>query len=239
MKVPFVHLVVLLVFLLPTLPSFSQTHFETSYLNLQLPKSWSCTESGNQEWLCRSKENQALRRGFISLKAKLRGTGDTPEKYYQSLSRPISKQQSKTNFLLSRVINISKKTIKNQNWIEALHQDSEVKNYFTQYLITTKGDLAILAQFNWHKDAAYPFPQIYKNIIKTLELKKNLASVQESLPQIAETTRLIPNLPTTKGEGMAKLSIEFKSNSKQIYIATGILALALVGFALFYFRRKR
>jgi hypothetical protein len=68
---------------------------------------------------------------------------------------------------------VQKQKINDQEWLDGLHQDSEVKNYYTRYLATIKDQIAILVTFSAHNQA---YAKHSRNFDKTIQSLRVIAT---------------------------------------------------------------
>lgn len=144
---PVVYLFVL--FTLVGLPQSTQARtFKNPYITFEMPDTWRCV-SEQTEYVCRSEDVVKSKEAIIILTAKQIGPEDKFEIYANHLKNPIPLMQKNGTSIPSKVsVPPSEKTIAGQRWLDALHANSEVPNYFTRYLATIKDGVAILITFS-------------------------------------------------------------------------------------------
>ena len=121
--------------------------FESSFLSFELPPGWTCSRSGT-ETVC---ETQKLHNdAIVILAVKYRGPQDTLANYEDHLKSPQSNARDKS--LQSEVKFVNRRRISGQDWVEGLHFQSEVANYYTHYFATVTSHIGVLATFSVHKD---------------------------------------------------------------------------------------
>ncbi|MGZ3747364.1 MAG: hypothetical protein ACXWRE_08345, partial [Pseudobdellovibrionaceae bacterium] len=125
--------------------------FRNAYISFELPPSWNCNLE-QTEWVCRSESSKEAKEAIIILTAKEVGPTDSPQLYEAHLNSPIALNLKTGGTAESKVVYKAKTVqINDQPWIDGLHMSSEVANYFTRYLATIKGHIAVLVTFSAHK----------------------------------------------------------------------------------------
>ncbi|UYL09725.1 hypothetical protein B9G69_003945 [Bdellovibrio sp. SKB1291214] len=143
--------------------------FRNAYISFELPDTWKCNLE-QTEWVCRSEQNKESKEAIIILTAKEIGPTDTFQLYQAHLDSPIS-VMSKGGALTSKVVYKSKQeTINDQPWVDALHMNSEVPNYFTRYVATIKNKIAILVTFSAHKQYYTKYSQDFFKAVMSMRV---------------------------------------------------------------------
>jgi len=126
--------------------------FRNSYLSFEMPDTWDC-KLETTEWVCRATLDKESKEAIIILTAKEVGPTDSLAAYQQHLGTPQATTYKGAPSALSQVKYPPKQTmINDQVWVDGLHASSEVPNYFTRYLATIKGQIAVLFTCSAHKD---------------------------------------------------------------------------------------
>jgi len=216
--------------------------FRNAYISFELPPSWNCNLE-QTEWVCRSESSKESKEAIIILTAKEVGPTDSFQLYEGHLNSPITMNLKTGGTAESKIVYKAKTVqINDQPWIDGLHMGSEVPNYFTRYLATIKGKIAVLVTFSAHKQ----FYTKYSNdffkavmslrVIETTNLRNNPeirpggggalgpGSFQNAMP----TDMANPDDMNGGGKGSGKL---------------GLLAIALIlaaaGVYIFLKKRKK
>ena len=196
----------------------------TSFINLKEPQGWSCQKMST-EYLCRSNDTLEKKESFLVIKAKLAGRSDNLYSFYENLKQPLPVLNNTGTSALSKVYSVKQETIQGHKWVRALHLNSVTANYFTEYLVTIKGDLAIGIELNYHQSRFNKYKETMNKLVKSIQLVQNIASQQpkltapqpiqknEEAPFITETNNFIDESPTP-------LSLQ-----KIIYIGVGIILI--------------
>lgn len=168
---------VALVGLLTGLPEQAQAKtFRNAYVSFELADRWDCTLE-QTEWVCRTAAGPTdNREAIIILTAKEVGPSDSLTAYQQHLKTARSIFARSGQPIQSRVLKVEQRTINQHPWIDGMHEASEVPNYFTRYLATTKDKIAILVTFSAHKTHYSKYSQDFFRAIESLRViaTKNL-----------------------------------------------------------------
>lgn len=158
-------------FIALSLSSFSQARtFKNAYISFEMQDTWNC-KLEQTEWVCRSEDTQEGKEAVIILTAKEKGPTDSFPLYEAHINSSITSTTKSGTTLVSRVIYKAQQNRYNdQPWLDGLHQDSEVKNYFTRYLATIKDQIAILVTFSAHNKYYSKYSGHFMNTIKSLRV---------------------------------------------------------------------
>jgi hypothetical protein len=130
------------------LPSPLQ-RFRAPLFSMELPAGWTCELEGN-EFICRK---GAPPYGVLAIIAmKYRGPDDTLTAYREHVAKPIMREDRDGTEHPSRVVSVGEINLAGNVWINALHEESEVRNYLTRYLATITPNAAVLVTFSAHRD---------------------------------------------------------------------------------------
>lgn len=116
--------------------------FRSDAFEFVLPQHWSCNLE-ETEWVCQTSESGPPHDAIIILAQKLRGAQDTLEKYEAHLRQPRSSEHG-----TSEVQHVRRTHVRGQEWVDALHLGSELRDYLTRYLATTTSGRGILITFS-------------------------------------------------------------------------------------------
>lgn len=124
--------------------------FKNAYISFDMQDNWKCNLE-QTEWVCRAEDPQEAKEAVIILTAKEKGPTDSFPIYESHMNNPIN-TVSKAGIPLTSSVKYKAQNqkINDQAWLDGLHQDSEVQNYFTRYLATIKDEIAILVTFSAH-----------------------------------------------------------------------------------------
>lgn len=213
--------------------------FRNAYIAFEMPENWKCNLEVT-EWVCRAETGKESREAIIILTAKEVGPTDSFPLYEQHLNNPIKIQLKTGGTAESKIVYKAKSVnVNDQTWVDGLHLGSEVPNYFTRYLATTKEKIAILLTLSAHKNHYTKYSQEFFKTVMSLRViaSKNLLSKPDLSSGIrpgsetlgagignAMPTDMLADEPSDKGGG------------KSIYI---LVALALAAAGLYLFIRNR
>lgn len=126
--------------------------FKNAYISFEMQDNWKCNLE-QTEWVCRAEDPQEAKEAVIILTAKEKGPTDTLTIYETHMNSPIN-TVSKAGIPLTSTVKYKAQTarINDQPWLDGLHTDSEVQNYYTRYLATIKDEIAILVTFSAHNN---------------------------------------------------------------------------------------
>jgi len=163
--------------------------FTNSYVSFDLPKNWDCYLE-NTAWICRFSlpkscaSKQAMKKkeclnlkkktkeAIIILTAKEKGPTDSFEAYKAHLQTPRTIRTRKKTKAQSKVLHV--KSVKigkgKQRWVDGFHLGSEIPYYYTRYLATIKGNIAVLVTFSAHKLHYSKYSKAFFAAIKSLEV---------------------------------------------------------------------
>ncbi len=185
--------------LLFSTPAWS-VNYKTSYLAFDLPPNWECVPEGT-EYVCSSGLSKGKRDAVIVFTAKERGPSDSSSAYEQHLKTPRTIPNEKGQPSQSKVIKVVRNTIGGQEWIDGLHDSSEVSNYYTRYLATVKDQLGILVTFSAHRKSYSRYSQDFDRAIRSLVVQKI-----PTAPLVSDTTpRGSPGMGVGSGVGIPQL----------------------------------
>jgi len=158
--------------------------FRNAYISFELPPNWNCSLE-QTEWVCRSESNKESKEAIIILTAKEVGPTDSIQLYEQHLNTPITLNLKAGGAAPSKIVYKSKTVqINDQPWIDGLHLGSEVQNYFTRYLASIKGRIAVLVTFSAHKQYYTKYSQDFFKAVMSLRVieTKNLGNNPDQGP---------------------------------------------------------
>jgi hypothetical protein len=160
--------------------------FRNSYVSFELPDKWDCYLE-NTAWICRyaisksclgpssnskacQEQRKKTREAIIILAAKEVGPKDSFNAYYDHLKKPrpiVMKEgkRSSSKIIHTKAINIAK-----HKWIDGMHLGSEIPHYYTRYLATIKGNIAVLVTFSAHKRFYTNYSNEFFRAIKSLRV---------------------------------------------------------------------
>lgn len=217
--------------------------FSNSYVSFDLPDRWQCYAE-HTEWLCRINSGGASD-AMIVLTAKESGPLDTLNNYFAFLKQPRVVTGSGRS-LPSTVYKVEQVRIANQPWIDGFHFGSEVFNYYTRYMATTKDKLGILVTFSAHKSDYTKYSSDFMHAIATLRVTATVAQINSSkfsdefLGDVHGSFNdrlegVAPMEPMSEDDIWSKL---FGSEAAKTAVGGSMVAGA-IGFYLIFMKRKK
>ena len=156
-------------FIIFSFSSFAKK-FATDYISFDLLNNWHCHPEGT-EWICTNKLNRKkASEAMIILTAKQKGPPDSLAQYINHLKRPRTVKSLKAGKFTSKVFHAKQRQINQHMWIDGFHHGSEVPTYYTRYLVTTKGNLAILVTYSAHKNHYKKYASDFAASISSLKV---------------------------------------------------------------------
>lgn len=226
--------------------------FRNSYVSFELPSKWNCYLE-NTAWICRyaiskkclgpnasnpncQQQRKKTKEAIIILAAKELGPKDSFKTYYNHLKtpRPIILKGGKRS--ASKIIHVKPISIEKHKWIDGMHLGSEIPHYYTRYLATIKGNIAVLVTFSAHKLFYTKYSSEFFRAIKSLRV-------------VATRSSMLPK-SQIKGKGVGTLGVnigahlntalddaseegfdgEVSNHSNgNLYLILGAVLLALIG----------
>lgn len=211
---------------------FAKT-FSNSYISFELPPSWNCILE-QTEWVCRSTDSKESKEAIIILTAKEAGPLDKFELYQAHLESPIAATSKTGESFQSQVkIKPSKIQIQGHIWLDSLHMNSEIQDYFTRYIVTTKEKIAVLVTFSSHKNFYAKYSQEFNRIIQSINIK----STKNILKDISASSGFNGSLGSGSDPGILMPSMGSgipnpKKKQSPILILLGVLLLILIIYFL-------
>lgn len=144
--------------------------FRNAYVSFEMPDNWKCNLE-QTEWVCRSEDNQQSKEAIIILTAKEVGPMDSFEAYINHLNTPQQVTYRNTGTTTSRIVYQPKRvSVNDQQWVDGLHLGSEVPSYFTRYLATIKGKIAVLVTFSAHRNKYTDYSSAFFKAVQSLRV---------------------------------------------------------------------
>jgi hypothetical protein len=125
------------------------TYHRTTFFEFALPAGWACAVEGT-ETVCRP-AGPPPHDAIIIFAAKFRNASDNLAAYRAHVSEPKTGSDAAGATFLSRVERVEEREIGDYRWVDALHFESEIRNYYTRYLATTTAQIGVLITFSAHR----------------------------------------------------------------------------------------
>ena len=145
--------------------------FSTSYVSFDVLDNWRCYPEGT-EWICADKSKKKAIEATIILTAKQKGPMDSLSQYMTYLKSQRQVTSKRRGTFTSKVFHVKQREINKHLWVDGFHESSEVKSYYTRYLVTTNKSLAILVTYSAHKDHYKKYASDFASSINSLKVKE-------------------------------------------------------------------
>lgn len=216
--------------------------FRNAYISFEMPDAWRCNLE-QTEWVCRSENSTESKEAIIILTAKEVGPTDAFNLYEAHLNTPMTLTMKSGETSQSQV-QYKAKTMKitDQNWIDSLHLNSEVPNYYTRYVATIKDRIAILVTFSAHKDFYTKYSADFFKGIQSLQViaSKNLLARPDTGPLRPGSETLGSSIGSAMPADMQGAELIRKKKGGDNTLIYGlILVIAAIGIYLFLKRRRQ
>jgi hypothetical protein len=209
--------------------------FRNAYVSFELPGKWDCALE-NTEWVCRSAVADQAKESIIILTAKEVGPSDSIDAYEAHLKNPKSIPTKGGPVVQSQVVQMRNRSINNHTWVDGMHLSSEVQNYYTRYLATTKDRIAILVTFSAHKLYYTKYSNDFFNAILSLRVvadSRMLTNPQGPGVRPGGSELLGPGqMPGMPSDLMTDEALPEEGSGDSDMATKAILALVLIGAVL-------
>lgn len=213
--------------------------FRNAYIAFEMPDDWNCTLE-QTEWVCRSGKEPDIKEAIIILTAKEVGPTDSYPLYESHLNNPIS-APSATQATQSKLIYKAKYVqINNQKWLDGLHLSSEVPNYFTRYLATIKGRIAVLVTFSAHQRFYSKYSTMFHNAIMSMNIiaSNNISSRPEQGPIRPGTDTLGGTISSAMPADMYNDNAKEGGSNTTMLLGLLLVVGSIVGFLIYKKKNK-
>lgn len=147
--------------------------FRNAYVSFDLTERWDCTLE-QTEWVCRTGAGSGdNREAIIILTAKEVGPADSLAAYEQHLKTPRMVPSRTGQPIQSQILKVEQRNINQHPWVDGMHLASEVPNYYTRYVATTKDKIAVLVTFSAHKSQ---YPKYSSDFYRAIESLRVIAT---------------------------------------------------------------
>ena len=219
-----------------SMPATAKT-FSNSYVSFELPEDWNCGQEG-PSWVCTPKLAKDARETLIVINAKVAGPEDNLTNFKSYLSKPRTIAAKGGTPITSKVILAEEVTIAGQPWVRAQHLSSEVPDFYTLYLVTTKAQLAILLSFSAEKSKATQFNSVFDKAVRSLRIVASRELLVPKLPN-GSTSETI-GIQVEPSQNPANLQVPPAPKTKKsmpLMVILGFLGVA--GLAVYYWLTRK
>jgi hypothetical protein len=232
--------------LMAAAPAAHAMKFTNQFVEFELPgANWKCGLEG-AEWVCQSTDEGKKRDAIIVLAAKLKGDQDTLIKYREYLEKPRKFPGAGGKEVVSQPKYTAEKAVNGTTWVDSMHTDSEIPNFFTRYLATTKEDIAVLVTYSVNKAKFAEYQKAFDDMVSSMKvfrvkgtgLNTGLADANKNLFNSAHTASL--PVSVDPGEAAVKTAGGEGGAGKAAGGGIGLIALlALAGGGYFIYKKKK
>lgn len=142
--------------------------FKNNYVSFELPAGWDC-ELEKTEWTCQGRD-VARSEAIIIFTAKEVGESDSLAQYLVYLKSPKRIMGVRGQIVTSTVQDVRRRKINHHDWVDGRHLSSEIPNYHTRYLATTKKNVAVLVTFSARKSIFTKYSHAFIRAINSLQI---------------------------------------------------------------------
>ena len=151
----------------------------TSYICFDRPATWTCRAEG-VHLICHNKIKKLAKEAVFIAVAKETGRQDSISQYLIYLRDKKEFKTKKGKAITSRVFHSKQRNINRHLWADGFHLSSEIPNYYTRYLGSTKQGLAVLVTYTAHKKKWSKYAKDFNKSIQSLRF----LNVEESLKKL-------------------------------------------------------
>ncbi len=210
--------------------------FANQFIEFQLPDKWECQLDGT-EWVCQSTDEQKKRDAIIVLAAKIKKPGmDELPVYKAHLEKPQQYAALSGESVTSEPKYTKEIDISGHPWIDALHLQSEIPDFYTRYLATVEADLGILVTFSVRKDKYDEYGPDIDSMVKSLRAFRKPGALNEGGEAGVQVN---PDQTLFSGGGEGKKPGGGSGGGEEGGIAVLLLLLAGGAGGFIYWKKKK
>ncbi len=210
--------------------------FANQFIEFQLPDKWECQLDGT-EWVCQSTDEQKKRDAIIVLAAKIKKPGmDEIPVYKSHLEKPQQYQSLSGEAITSEPKYVKDLDISGHPWIDSLHLQSEIPDFYTRYLATVEADLGILVTFSVRKDKYDEYGPDIDSMVKSLRAFRKPGALNEGGEKGVEVN---PDQTLFSGSGGKPKKAPGGGDDSGMAILLVLLAAGGGGFFLWKKKQKK
>lgn len=210
--------------------------FANQFIEFQLPDKWECQLDGT-EWVCQSTDEQKKRDAIIVLAAKIKKPGmDELSVYKTHLEKPQQYNSMSGEAVTSEPKYVKDLDISGHPWIDSLHLQSEIPDFYTRYLATVEADLGILVTFSVRKDKYDEYGPDIDGMVKSLRAFRKPGALNEGGESAVNVD---PNSTIFNQNSAATNAAKGGGNSNAEEGGAALLLLLLAGGGGFVYWKKK
>ena len=219
-------------------PIASSKIFRNAYVSFELPQKWKCKIEGT-EWVCSSSYKKQSREAVIILTAKETGPSDNIAAYETHLKQSRLLPSARKP-IRSEIVHVKRRKIANQEWVDGMHKNSEIPNYYTRYLATTRNRVAILVSFSAHVKHYTKYSSDFFRAIQSLRVVAVNMDKKPNLPSMGTGGQIGSqdyDIPIGMDEDLPD-ELDSRGNSNKSK-TMGLLLLLLAGGGYYFIKKKK
>lgn len=219
--------------------------FHNAYISFELPDTWSCqlSEENKAVWICKSKNTTEIKEAIIVFTAKEVAPYDSIPLYEEYLKKEKFVSGADGKAVKTEVKQISRRKINDLDWLDGLLLAGQLPNFYTRYLATVKGKLAVLVTFTAHQKYYTKYSADFVKSIQSLRITAtdeifntaNVGNIQHSGNELfgANLSANIPdNMYTEECLDEECGAPKSKNDMLNKIFAFLILLLAIIGYVV-------
>lgn len=211
--------------------------FANDFIEFDLPDSWSCAPYADV-WTCKPLEPSKQKDIIVVMSFAAQGQKDSMEYYLDYFSNSIVSRITEKN---SEPKYTKYKEILGQNWVDSLHENSEVRDFYTRYLSTIKSGRAILLSITVDKNKYNPYMNELYRMVEGMKLRMTMPAAAPTTGIVGLLGDRIRDLGVKKTTEVVKpVEIE-KLKEEKSWLVPAIIALVvfIAVFVILKIRKRR
>ena len=213
--------------------------FANQFIEFQLPEKWACQLDGT-EWVCQSTDEQKKRDAIIVLAAKIKKAGmDELPVYKAHLEKKQTYVSLSGESIESEPRYVKELDISGKKWVDSLHLQSEIPDFYTRYLATVEADLGILVTFSVRKDKYDEYAPDIESMVKSLRAFRKPGSPNDTgaAPDIKPQDANL--FPTDAPAGKGAAAKPQESNDDAAMLLLVLIVAAAAGGYIFWRKKQK
>ena len=226
-------------------PNAHALKFSNQFIEFELPNNWKCGLEG-AEWTCQNEDVKKKREAIVVLAAKLKGDQDSLQKYEEYLKKPRTFDGPGGKKITSAGQYTHNTTLNTHIWVDSLHMQSEIPDFYTRYLATVEKDIGVLVTYSIAKAKYAEYKDMLDNMIKSLKVFRKSPTTPSAAPSLLavgghiESTGIFPNIDPNANVGAVPQAAERTGGTARSAGGGGLLfLLAAGGGGYFYWKKKQ
>jgi hypothetical protein len=215
--------------------------FKTQFIRFELPPNWSCNQEEGTDWVCQPDNLAEKSEAIVVVVTKERDDiDDNLEKYKQVLGTARDMRDLTGAAYKSEVTYVREKSLRGQVWADSLHFGSEMPEFYTRYVASTKEKIAGLITYSIAKSANAKYADMLDKMIDTLEMTYDPKAFEEAIKKgslIGSRSRLVggrtlPTVTSTTAKPQDK-------PDEDLNMKIGVVVLLVAAVGYFIYKKKK